>query len=240
MEVQGIVDRFRAADNGLGLISREGLRTAFRKTDWGARVPDEVIHRAWSTLQNAAQDLPPPPPKSAERQSSGSSGVMSRDRLPWMSLIDTFVEWYRGNIFGAIGLANQSEAETLMYELADQNEVTPQTIENVRKKFDEFDTDGSGLIDYEEFIEMMCKLLRVDDISKISQHRLERFWREADTDGSGEIDFPEFCHWYLKNFSPDKPQMHAPAVDQGIIGSFYSSFQPSAARRNSFVDPEGD
>ena len=40
--------------------------------------------------------------------------------------------------------------------------------------------------------------------------------------------------------APDKPQMHAPAVDQGIIGSFYSSFQPSAARRNSFVDPEGD
>jgi len=57
---------------------------------------------------------------------------------------------------------------------------------------------------------MMCKLLRVDDPSKISQQRLQRFWREADTDGSGEIDFREFCHWYLKNFSPDRPQLLHP------------------------------
>jgi hypothetical protein len=151
-------------------------------------------------------------------------------------LIDTFLEWYRGNIFGPIGAANQSEKESLMYDLADECEVPPPTIDNVRKRFDEFDTDGSGLIDYDEFIVMMCKLLRVDDPSKISQQRLQRFWREADTDGSGEIDFREFCHWYLKNFSPDRPQQHdkfAPSLDKGIMGTFYSSFQPSAARRNS-------
>ena len=236
MEVQGIVDSFRAADNGLGLISREGLRTAFRKTDWGARVPDEVIHRAWSTLQNAAPDLPRvEAPKSAVHHSSASPGVMNRERLPWMSVIDTFLEWYRGNIFGPIGAANQSEKESLMYDLADECGVPPPTIDNVRKRFDEFDTDGSGLIDYDEFIVMMCKLLRVDDPSKISQQRLQRFWREADTDGSGEIDFREFCHWYLKNFSPDRPQLHAPALDKGIMGTFYSSFQPSAARRNSMA-----
>ena len=40
------------------------------------------------------------------------------------------------------------------------SEVPPQTIDKLRKRFDEFDADGSGYIDFEEFGVMFCQLLK--------------------------------------------------------------------------------
>ena len=43
------------------------------------------------------------------------------------------------------------------------SEVPPQTIDKLRKRFDEFDADGSGYIDFEEFGVMFCQLLKVKE-----------------------------------------------------------------------------
>ncbi|CAM9949622.1 unnamed protein product, partial [Ectocarpus fasciculatus] len=68
--------------------------------------------------------------------------------------------------------------KNIMAELAKK---TPEEV------FAKFDTDGSGLIDFDEFRTMLPQLG-----IKITMPKALRFFRMADPDGSGEIDFEEF------------------------------------------------
>ena len=63
---------------------------------------------------------------------------------------------------------------------------------SLHQVFNQFDTDGSGLISMDE-LESILKLAKIDQ----DPTKLARMMREADTDGSGEIDFEEF-YWSLK------------------------------------------
>lgn len=184
-EVQDIVDGFDAADDGSGLVTFKDFCTVFLGTPWGASIPEKVVVSAWRTI------------------AGGSDSVL------WVDILNDFLEWYRANLFGPIGLANQSAEASLIYGLAKEMREMPQTIETLRKRFYEYDTDGSGQIGYDEFVVIMCKLNRVKDESQICENRYQRFWREADTDGSGEIDFEEFCQWYLQNFGDDGQQTYS-------------------------------
>jgi hypothetical protein len=258
-EVKAVVAGFRAADHGTGRVSAEDMRAVFAKTDWGAKVPDDIIYAAWRAITaEDSKDAAPVAPVAPRRPSASSStsntpkvrrlsgkfsGKMQRQisttssSIMWVSILEKFLEWYRANCFGAISAANQSKNESMSYDIANENEVPPQYIDKLRKRFDEFDTDGSGYIDYEEFAVMFSKLLKVTDPSHFAPQRMKRFWQEVDVDGSGEVDFPEFCTWYLKYFSPDGYMLPS-SVDGGILGQFYSSFQPSVARRNSLAATE--
>ena len=53
--------------------------------------------------------------------------------------------------------------------------------------FKEFDTDGSGFIDYDEFQNMVTALG-----FNISSAKALKYFRHIDEDGSGEIDLDEF------------------------------------------------
>jgi hypothetical protein len=262
-EVKAVIAGFRAADHGTGRVSADDMRAVFAKTDWGAKVSDDIIFGAWRAIAELDSTDPgrspapaaPPPRRSSTSSSSTTPKIrrlsgkltskMSRQlsqnksggSVMWVAILEKFLEWYRANCFGAISAANQSQKESMTYDIANENEVPPQTIDKLRKRFDEFDTDGSGYIDFEEFAVMFCKLLKVKDPSHFSAQRMKRFWQEVDVDGSGEVDFQEFCTWYLKYFSPDG-YMLPTSVDGGILGQFYSSFQPSVARRNSLAATE--
>lgn len=71
-------------------------------------------------------------------------------------------------------------------------------VEKVRRVFDKFDTDGSGIIDEHEFIEIVYLLMKVREPADISPQKLKRYWREVDTDLSGHVCFKEFLVWYTK------------------------------------------
>lgn len=60
-------------------------------------------------------------------------------------------------------------------------------MENLRRTFEIFDTDGSGKISSTELKQVMEKLGEQLDDFQISE-----MIREADKDGDGEIDFDEF------------------------------------------------
>ena len=60
-------------------------------------------------------------------------------------------------------------------------------VENLRRTFEIFDTDGSGKISSTELKQVMEKLGEQLDDFQISE-----MIREADKDGDGEIDFDEF------------------------------------------------
>jgi Ca2+-binding EF-hand superfamily protein len=53
--------------------------------------------------------------------------------------------------------------------------------------FLKFDTDGSGYIDFEEYMAMLPQLG-----IHITEAKAKKYFALADTDGSGEIDFEEF------------------------------------------------
>ena len=103
-------------------------------------------------------------------------------------------------------------------------------MQKVRCRFEYFDVDGSNAIDYEEFSEMIAKLLRAKDRNDIAEARIKRWFTEADPDGSGEISFEEFMAWYLKYFNPDNEKDNR--LD-GPIGIFYSSYNPQVQRANT-------
>lgn len=84
----------------------------------------------------------------------------------------------------------------------DQRMLLPD-VERVKQIFDQFDTDGSGEIEEEEFQHILYKMLHVRDVTDVPIKRLKRYWREVDLDGSGSIGFNEFLIWYKTSFSKD-------------------------------------
>jgi hypothetical protein len=115
-------------------------------------------------------------------------------------------------------------------ELVHEQGISALTAEKLKVAFDRFDTDGSGVIDYEEFRAMLGVLLNVSEEQDLARDRVYRFWKEIDRDSSGEVDFLEFCHWYLKYFSPEGEATDASLDGEGILGKFYSTFDPGRQR----------
>jgi len=139
---------------------------------------------------------------------------------------DLFLEWYTANMFTAmVREADGNKGENVSYELAKKYNTDIITVDKVRKRFDKFDLDGSGTIDYEEFLQMMVFVLKAKDVDDISEDRAQRFWREIDQDGSGAIEFVEFFDWFVKYFNPDEEEMD---LSKGPVSKFYASFNPMA------------
>eukprot|EP00746_Dinoflagellata_sp_MGD_P020848 gnl/MRDRNA2_/MRDRNA2_148586_c0_seq1.p1 gnl/MRDRNA2_/MRDRNA2_148586_c0~~gnl/MRDRNA2_/MRDRNA2_148586_c0_seq1.p1 ORF type:complete len:706 (+),score=106.29 gnl/MRDRNA2_/MRDRNA2_148586_c0_seq1:111-2228(+) len=80
-------------------------------------------------------------------------------------------------------------------------QVTPEDVEKLKKRFDEFDDDHSGWIDFKEFKLMVKVLLHLPMNLEIPRHKMARIWKEADADGSGQLDFDEFLVWYYTHFT---------------------------------------
>jgi Ca2+-binding EF-hand superfamily protein len=112
----------------------------------------------------------------------------------------------------------------MSYELAKKHGIDAPQIDKIQKRFDEFDVDGSGTIDFGEFMQMLVFVLRAKSVDDISSDRANRFWQEIDVDGSGEIEFPEFVEWFVKYFNPDEDEMDL--SNKGPVGKFYDSFNP--------------
>ncbi|MEO0973810.1 MAG: EF-hand domain-containing protein [Pseudomonadota bacterium] len=64
-------------------------------------------------------------------------------------------------------------------------------LEMIRDNFNFADTDGNGLIDFEEF----SALLRVLSPESTTQQSAEAF-SMIDTNSDGQIDYPEFIAWW--------------------------------------------
>ena len=66
--------------------------------------------------------------------------------------------------------------------------------QTLKKSFLQFDENGDGLIQEDEFIKgfkVMNKDKTLSDEDLIEMAK--KIFKEADTDGSGEIDFDEWC-----------------------------------------------
>lgn len=136
---------------------------------------------------------------------------------------DAFCEWYTANMFTEM-VRQVDNTPTMSYELAKKHNTDVIAIDKIKKRFDEFDIDGGGTIDYGEFVQMLKFVLKAKPEDDIAPDRAERFWKEIDEDGSGECEFPEFVEWYVKYFgSTGDEEMD---MSKGPVQKFYSSFNP--------------
>lgn len=131
-----------------------------------------------------------------------------------------FVSWYRDHLF-SLGCEGGSR---LTLDLAKKHHCSCMDLDRVKMKFDHFDTDKSGVIEYSEFEKMIFSLLHCSK-NDLPDCRMQRFWHELDQDGNGVVDFQEFTEWYLKYF--------ALAQLGGPIEAFYASFSPDVQRASN-------
>lgn len=111
-------------------------------------------------------------------------------------------------------------------EICAKHGIGPNDLDKVRRVFDKYDTDGSGVMDKDEF-ELMIVVYLGATKADISKERLATWWREIDADGSGEVEFPEFVEWYVKYFGS--------ADSMTPTQAFYASFNPSVQRMNALM-----
>lgn len=83
-----------------------------------------------------------------------------------------------------------------LYQLARKIHVPLDSINMIKRVFDHFDVDHNGMLDLNEFTQVIIKLLDLNPNDPVPENILITRWREADKDSSGEIDFGEFCQWY--------------------------------------------
>eukprot|EP00941_MAST-03F_sp_MAST-3F-sp1_P003129 g3129.t1 len=86
---------------------------------------------------------------------------------------------------------NSKERQTLLNVFAREYNLKPESIKRAYKRFRATDKDGSGLIDYTEF----CEVLQVDPSPQV-----EKLFQQFDKDRSGQIDMKEFLI-SLSNFT---------------------------------------
>eukprot|EP00928_Gymnodinium_smaydae_P057788 TRINITY_DN41008_c0_g1_i1.p1 TRINITY_DN41008_c0_g1~~TRINITY_DN41008_c0_g1_i1.p1 ORF type:complete len:349 (+),score=76.16 TRINITY_DN41008_c0_g1_i1:146-1192(+) len=144
--------------------------------------------------------------------------------------VEAFLDWYMMNIFTVVsslkGDPKAVASRELLTKLCKNYGLQSGDLDKIKKRFDQYDLDGSGLIDQDEFVSMLANMLKAkkDDLSK---DRLKNWWKEIDSDGSGEVDFEEFLEWYLKYFGT--------ADNVNPTEAFYASFNPSMQRQTALA-----
>jgi Ca2+-binding EF-hand superfamily protein len=218
-EVKNIMSEFGKGDeNGSGGLDRDEFTVVLKNVMELKEVPEDMLDSAWSSLITAG---------ATQQKGPTTPG----EKFAWEASIDAFFAWYVANMFGHVTKARQDPGEEEVYRLSRRHNVAPVIIDKVKKRFDHFDADKSGVIDFAEFLEMLCVLLRCKNKDDLSESRVTRFWKEIDTDCSGEVSFEEFTTWYLKYFNPENEAMKG--IDSGPVGQFYSSHNPQVQRRQS-------
>jgi len=153
------------------------------------------------------------------------------------SSVENFLEWYMLNMFAVTAILTASpekaKSEKLIAHIASEFGVSGNAIDNIKREFDKYDIDSSGLIDKDEFSKMLKTLLKAKDTCDLSEDRIRKFWMEIDHDGSGSVDFSEFAQWYLKYFDPNLTDA---AGSCNLIEAFYASFNPDHQRRRGSIN----
>jgi len=113
---------------------------------------------------------------------------------------EEFTAWYREREF--LEYMNLTKEEIEVRRVGQEMGVAICDMEYYKQMYDKFDTNGSGLIDYDEFGDLLKSLMKVDPTIGLPETRIAHFWQEADVDGSGEVDLQEFVSFYIKHFNP--------------------------------------
>jgi Ca2+-binding EF-hand superfamily protein len=135
---------------------------------------------------------------------------------------DEFTIWYSSWGFQQELLL--SPQQILNRDFAKKYDLSIADVDSVHAKFQVFDEDGSGMIEFPEFEKLLYKLMKIPRGQELPANRLKHLWKEIDIDGSGGVDFDEFLQWYIKYFDM-KGNSDATPIEQ-----FYQSVRPNLGR----------
>jgi len=122
------------------------------------------------------------------------------NRRGWLDF-DNLAFWLSNNSFSEE--VNLDDEQKELRKLARKYSMHINSVEKYKKDFDEFDADGSGAIDPEEFDNLIHKCAKVPPKLRLPPTRVRQFWRDADTDENGEVGFEEFLVFQKKYFGTD-------------------------------------
>eukprot|EP00435_Cladocopium_sp_Y103_P005075 s853_g1.t1 len=116
-----------------------------------------------------------------------------------------FAFWYSRHGFMENMLLTSAQLE--VRQLARKYDLPVIEVEQYKKKFDLFDEDHSGMIEYEEFQKLLSVLIKVPPNLELPVARMNQFWAEADRDRSQAISFEEFLLFFYRYFSLNGPTL---------------------------------
>uniref|UniRef100_A0A7S0FV28 EF-hand domain-containing protein n=1 Tax=Pyrodinium bahamense TaxID=73915 RepID=A0A7S0FV28_9DINO len=147
--------------------------------------------------------------------------------------VERLLAWYVQNMFTEVNALKASPDQVAnddrVSELAKRHQCRVCTVDRAQFQFQRFDQDRSGDIDFEEFQELVPKLLHTPSSGDVGERRIRTLFGEADTDKNGSVDFPEFTAWYLQYVNPEGPNSNA--AKSGAVDAFHGSHYPSIQRR---------
>jgi Ca2+-binding EF-hand superfamily protein len=165
--------------------------------------------------------------KSTNQQLSGES-LKKKIQASWKEAdrnengkvsFDEFAIWYSSWGFQQVLLLSPQKIRAR--DFAKKYDLSIPEVDAVYTKFQHFDEDRSGLIEFPEFVKLLHKLLRVPKGAELPANRLNHFWKEIDIDGSGTVCMDEFLQWYAKYFDVKGHSSVSP------IEHFYQSLRPT-------------
>jgi len=78
-----------------------------------------------------------------------------------------------------------------------QHHMSMYDVQEVLAQFQRVDSDSSGKISRQEFVNLLVRLFEMKDISDLSESRQEHLWRMAAGPESAELDFEGFLQFYV-------------------------------------------
>ena len=111
---------------------------------------------------------------------------------------EEFLLWSQSTVFVEETLVPNPK-ERHLRQLARDHKCDFVMVETLMRLFRSFDTNNSGYIEWDEFRQVVCSMLKVKESTDISEARLLRYWKEADQSKTGRLNFEQFMVWYASN-----------------------------------------
>jgi len=169
--VKSALDEFRDLGVGRAFLTHEELEQAMRRR-CGLAVGDPI----------------PAPLRAAALLSFEGQKVS----------FEEFLLWSQSTVFVEETLVPNPK-ERHLRQLARDHKCDFVMVETLMRLFRSFDTDNSGYIEWDEFRQVVCSMLKVKESTDVSEARLLRYWSEADTSKTGRLNFEQFMVWYASN-----------------------------------------
>lgn len=111
---------------------------------------------------------------------------------------EEFLLWSQSTVFVEETLVPNPK-ERHLRQLARDHGCDFVMVETLMRLFRTFDTDNSGYIEWDEFRQVVCTMLKVKESTDVSEARLLRYWKEADQSKMDRLNFEQFMVWYASH-----------------------------------------
>jgi Ca2+-binding EF-hand superfamily protein len=172
---------------------------------------DEMVHKFWALMQRESIKADPNTPPDTVTRAGYEAVYICINKCVWKQtedgeMWDIAAAKAEGQIDWELDINRFKENATInnwlrrIRELFRRNAETLVETSGWGLLFRLYDADGSGVLDFEEFIGASRTDLNIstDDVSDAD---IKRIFDSADLDGGGEISSEEFVEWLSKNIS---------------------------------------